>query len=56
MTVIGQQDNTAPIDTCVPPVVMIMKTVIAVRIDEENTDPRCMDRLWRTLGPDALSQ
>lgn len=45
MTVIVQQGNTAPIYACVPPVVMIMRTVIVVRIDEGNTDPRCIDCL-----------
>lgn len=44
MTVV-QQGNTAPIYVCVPPVVMIMRTVIVVCIDEGNTDPRCMDHL-----------
>lgn len=47
MTVIVRQGNTAPIYACMPPVVMIMRTVIVVRIDEGNTDPRCMDCLLR---------
>lgn len=47
MTVIVQQGNTAPIYARVPPVVIIMRTVIAVCIDEGNTDPRRMDRLLR---------
>lgn len=47
MTLIVQQGNTAPIYACVPPVVMIMRTVIVVRINEGSTDPRCMDCLLR---------
>lgn len=42
MTGIVQQSNTAPIYACV----MIMRTVIVVRIDGGNTDPKCMDCLW----------
>lgn len=42
---------------CVPPVVMIMRTVIAVCIDEGgNADPRRVDRSPRGLSLDALSQ
>lgn len=55
MTVIVQQSDTAPIYACVPPGVMIMRTVIVVRIDRGNTAQTQRSSL-EGLSLDALSQ